>query len=54
MEKVFKVFPLCFSKEAATLATKLESSPPESRQPIGLSDISLSSTAFLNTATMVS
>lgn len=52
IEKVFSLLPSYLSKCAATLATKLESNPPESRQPIGLSESSLDFTAALNVLTI--
>jgi hypothetical protein len=52
IEKVFNVFPLSFKRDEAILATKLESSPPERRHPIGRSDMSLSYTALLKVDTI--
>jgi hypothetical protein len=52
MLKVFSLCPFYLRREAATLATRLESNPPESRQPIGLSDINLSLTASWKVSTI--
>lgn len=52
IEKVRSLFPYCFSKWAATLATKLESSPPDNRHPIGLSESSLDLTVDMNVLTI--
>lgn len=49
---VRSLYPFSLRSEAATLATKLESRPPDRRQPIALSDIKRSSTAYLNTLTI--
>ncbi len=48
---VLSFCPFFLSKSAAILATRLESNPPESKHPIGLSDMSLSSIVFVKTET---
>lgn len=52
IEKVRSLFPYYLSNWAATLATKLESSPPDSRHPIGLSESSLDLTVALKVLTI--
>lgn len=52
IEKVRSLFPYCLSKWAATLATKLESSPPDNKQPRGLSESSLDLTAAVKVLTI--